>query len=273
MSRTLAIVAMAVLCAVGTPLSASGASPCSTDGVRSVVVRISEPANGATVSGPVTVQGWATSVSQIRRVELTVDDQLVSVLDADGREAPFSFVWDSTKHGVGNATLRVLACGGEGPGAWGASSIDTDVAPVVGQPIANEAKSVPKPKVTTPSDSAAPSVAPAAAATSGPAAAADEVAKTAAPAAKKPKAPALTSRPLALWSRLGESAEPRSAAAPVWVGVVVGIAGLSGLVYAIAGQSRRRGRGAADEVVAVEAPPETPGDTGPVPRVRAKRSR
>lgn len=247
-------VAFAVLIVVVAPLTASGAAPCTRDGVRSIVVRITEPSDGAQVSGPVVVEGTASSLVPIRRLELNVDDQTLAVTETDERDVSFRFVWDAAKHPIGAATVQVKACGTGDAAPWGMAVIDTEVIPVVSEPVtAKEAPAIGA--VAQPTAPTTPAAVPDRTAAAPASTAAVE--PTAVPASVKPKptAKALTSRPVALWSRLGESAEPEPAGAPVWVGAVVGVAGLAGLAYAIVGQSRRRSR---DGIVVAEPVSDDP---------------
>ena len=83
------------------------------------VVTISNPANGATVSGLVTVSMSASDNVSVSRVELYVDGQLYATDNA----APFSAVWDTVKTTNGSHTLSAKVY--DAVGNSGTSSVVT----------------------------------------------------------------------------------------------------------------------------------------------------
>jgi hypothetical protein len=83
-------------------------------------VSISSPANGATMSGTISVQGSATSSLSITNVQFLVDSQQVSTASA----SPFSFSWNSATFANGPHTLTVNAL--DSSGNMGTASISVN---------------------------------------------------------------------------------------------------------------------------------------------------
>ena len=84
-------------------------------------VSISSPANGATMSGTISVQGSATSSLSITNVQFLVDSQQVSTASA----SPFSFSWNSATFANGTHSLTVNAF--DSSGNMGTASISVNV--------------------------------------------------------------------------------------------------------------------------------------------------
>jgi thermitase len=85
------------------------------------VVSISSPANAATVSGTISVQGTATSSMAITSIQFLVDNQQVATASA----SPFSFSWNSATSSNGSHTLTVNAY--DSSGNVGTSSVSVNV--------------------------------------------------------------------------------------------------------------------------------------------------
>jgi peptidoglycan/xylan/chitin deacetylase (PgdA/CDA1 family) len=68
-------------------------------------VAMAVPADGAVVTGLVTVRANATDNVKVSHVDYLVDNQLVASADA----SPFTAVWDSTKHAAGDAAVTARA--------------------------------------------------------------------------------------------------------------------------------------------------------------------
>jgi len=66
---------------------------------------ITSPADGATVSGAVTVQATASDDTGVAQVDLLVDGVMV----ASKTVAPYTFLWDTSTSGKGNHTLQTIA--------------------------------------------------------------------------------------------------------------------------------------------------------------------
>ena len=131
----LAIVLAAVLPVIGggTPLRAQPET-CPTPVPDSSRVTILEPAPGSPVSGRVMVRGSAVSPVGVARVELFVGDARkdFAVFNPPVRDGTFMLAWESGGAPVGQATLRVVACGGgQGtvPVARGRGEVVVDVQP------------------------------------------------------------------------------------------------------------------------------------------------
>ena len=68
-------------------------------------VKITYPADGATVSGKITVKVYATDDKAVSKVELYRDDKLF----ATGTSSPYEFIWDTTTDPNGPHTLKAKA--------------------------------------------------------------------------------------------------------------------------------------------------------------------
>jgi len=69
------------------------------------IVTITSPANGATVSGTVQVQGTAVTSASISKITFSVNGTLI----ATTASSPFSFSWNTTSQTSGTDTLSVTA--------------------------------------------------------------------------------------------------------------------------------------------------------------------
>ncbi len=83
------------------------------------VVYITAPANGAEVSGTVTVAAWAESPSQespdaIQSIELQIDGDMLQAWPFNFRGANVAYDLDTTQYDDGNHTLTVIATDGFG---------------------------------------------------------------------------------------------------------------------------------------------------------------
>jgi subtilisin family serine protease len=101
------------------------AAALGTVSVSPPAVSISSPANGATVSSTVSVQGGATSSSGIASMQFLVDSQQVATASA----SPFAFSWNSATFANGTHTLTVNAY--DSLGNMGTASVSVNVSNTV----------------------------------------------------------------------------------------------------------------------------------------------
>lgn len=234
-------------------LAASGAGPaaaqdsrCPAEGINLASIEVTEPAANATVRGPVRVAGRAMALLPLTRVELIVGGQLV-----DSRTFPptegardFELTWAAAGATPGRVTMRIVACnGGLGVLARGERSFDVQLAAAATSttsatattvaPTPTTAKGSPSTttaaggQATTPTAAGSTSVVPAAGQVS------DTLPITVpiTPTTVRRLADGLQigptqPRPLTLTEGGSEGGPGR----PIWVGLVVGVSGMLGLV-------------------------------------------
>ncbi len=85
-------------------------------------VQITNPSDGDTVSGTVTITADASDDVGVTKVEFYIDDVLKSTDDT----APYEYVWDSTTVADGNHTIKAIAYDGDGQTDEDQISVTTD---------------------------------------------------------------------------------------------------------------------------------------------------
>ena len=112
--RALAAAAVSVAAALVAPTpQARAASACSATPAATGSVTIATPSPGQAVSGVVKVTGSASAVAPLSQVELFAGSSLVaSASYSPQRRLSFALSWDASRAPVGPTRLRVLACGG-----------------------------------------------------------------------------------------------------------------------------------------------------------------
>lgn len=222
---------------------AGAQSGCPGAGVSAASVDVVSPRPGEQVRGVVVVRGRVSAPLAVSRVELQVGR---SIVDAQSfRETPsadFSLSWDATRAPAGQASLRVMACG-QGIGGvlvQGSTTVAVEVLAVPAPTQGATSTSVGTPTTVSPTttSSLSPSTSTSTTRTS-----------TTLPATTttQPLPDLLTEeRAVGPAGRLlpGEAAASEGRRSyPVWVGAVVGLSGLAGLVVsrAISGRRQRGG--------------------------------
>ncbi len=85
-------------------------------------VQITNPSDGATVSGTVTITADASDDVGVTKVEFYIDD----VLKSTDTAAPYEYDWDSTTVVDGNHTIKAVAYDGDGQTAEDQITVTTD---------------------------------------------------------------------------------------------------------------------------------------------------
>jgi chitinase len=104
-THTLAVKAYDAAGNVGSASISVSVSNAALTDTTAPVVAITSPANGATVSGTVTIQATATDASGIKLVYFYVD----GVLHASDAAAPYTYAWDTKKATRRTPTIKVTA--------------------------------------------------------------------------------------------------------------------------------------------------------------------
>lgn len=87
------------------PSSAPSPSPSPTPDTVAPVVSITNPTNGSTVTGRVTLQATATDNVKVAKVEFYIDQKLKTSDTA----SPYSYSWDTRKVSSGNHEIKAIA--------------------------------------------------------------------------------------------------------------------------------------------------------------------
>lgn len=228
------------------PAGAQQGGSCPSPGVGDASVDIDSPRPGSQVGGAVVVRGKISALLTVSRVELLVGRSMV-----DSRTFPatssteFSLTWDAGKAPPGPATLKVVACG-QGVGGVlveGSSTVNVEVA----APQPTTTRAAPAPSVTIGASTTSSSSTPASSSTTSTSTTSTTTTSTTVVAgATPPPSPGLVAAgaPLGVPGRLlpaaAEASEPRPRR--LWVGLVVGLFGVAGLVFAQVLRIRRPGQ-------------------------------
>ena len=224
---------------------AGAQSGCPGVGVSAASVDVVSPRPGEQVRGVVAVSGRVSAPLAVSRVELQVGRSVVdSQSFQDAPSADFSLRWDATRAAAGPASLRVVACG-QGIGGvlvQGSSTVAVEVVAVPAPTQANPSTSFPTSTTVTAATTTSSSL-PSSSSTS-----TTRTSTTLRATTTTQAEPELVSagRAVGPAGRLlpgePETSEDGSSR-PVWVGAVVGLSGLAGLVVSRALTGRRRRAG------------------------------
>lgn len=227
------------------PAGAQQGGSCPSPGVGDASVDIDSPRPGTQVRGAVVVRGKISALLTVSRVELLVGRSMV-----DSRTFPatssteFSLTWDAGKAPPGPATLKVVACG-QGVGGVlveGSSTVNVEVA----APQPTTTRAAPAPSTTIGASTTSSSTPASSSTTSTSTTSTTTTSTTVAAGATPPASPGLVAAgaPLGVPGRLlpaaAEASEPRPRR--LWVGLVVGLFGVAGLVFAQVLRVRRPGQ-------------------------------
>lgn len=128
----LALAAAAVAAALAGASGPAGAVPTTCPPVPATpgTVTVTEPGPGATVGGPVTVKGSATSAAGVHRVELFAGEALkdFQTFDPPRNGVELSLRWDPSEAQAGPAKLTVVVCGGNPARIVAVGTVDLTVA-------------------------------------------------------------------------------------------------------------------------------------------------
>lgn len=234
------VIAAGVVALFASP--ASTQSGCPGVGVSAVTVDVFSPRPGQRVQGVVTVTGRVSASLAVSRVELQVGRSIVDSQSFPAApSAEFSLTWNASSAPAGEASLRVVACG-QGLGGVLVQGSST-VAVVVGaaSSTTGPSTSIAIASSTTVRGTTTTTVSPSTSSSTSSTRTSTTVARTTTTLAD----PGLVTagRVVGPAGRLlpGEAAARRRHSHPIWVGVVVGLSGLGGLLASRALTLRRRG--------------------------------
>lgn len=225
---------------------ASTQSGCPGVGVSAVTVDVVSPRPGQRVQGVVVVSGKVSAPLAVSRVELQVGRSIVDAQSFPAAPAAdFSLSWNASSAPAGQASLRVVACG-QGLGGvlvQGSATVVVEVAaassstaPSTSIPISSTSSTVRGTTTTTVSPSSTTSTSSARTSTTFSRTTTTTLADPGLVTAGRLVGPAGRLLP-------GEAATSRRRAHPIWVGAVVGLSGVGGLVASQALTVRRRRAG------------------------------
>ncbi|HEX2047758.1 MAG TPA: Ig-like domain-containing protein [Acidimicrobiales bacterium] len=228
------------------------AGRCPSTGVSAASVDVTSPRPGEQVRGVVAVRGRVSAVLTVSRVELLVGRSMVdSQTFSATSNADFDLAWDATRAAPGQASIRVVACG-QGVGGVLVHGSETVTVEVAG-PLPPTTPAPPPPPGTsttirgattssTPGSTSSSTSSSSTTSTTGP-----TTTSTTLPGVETTQPPSdlaaqAAGPPARLLPARAEEGERRSR--PLWVGLVVGISGLAGLVLSrtLPGRLGRLGR-------------------------------
>lgn len=241
-------VAVAAGLILGFPLPPAGAQQsgsCPSPGVGDASVDVDSPRPGTEVRGVVVVRGKVSALLTVSRVELLVGRSMV-----DSHSFPvtsstdFSLTWDASKAAPGPATLKVVACGQGVGGVLVEGSTTVNV--VVAAPLPSTTRAAPAPSTTVGASTTSSSPPASSSTTSTSIAGTTTTSTTVAAGVAPPTSQGLVAAgaPIGVPGRIlpaaAEGSEPRPRR--LWVGLVVGLFGVAGLVFAQVLRIRRPGQ-------------------------------